>query len=85
MPLYTYTGLAPSCYTGLTGSSHDDLLVLHLQNRMKLNPGISRILAQRRKLGFEEELVHGAAMADDFADLQFTILGKGRPYSSSVW
>ena len=52
---------------------------------MNLKPGLSRILAQRRKLGFEEELVHGAGVADDFADLQFTILAKGRPYSSSVW
>ena len=43
---------------------------------MKLNPGISRILAQRRKLGFEEELVHGAAMADDFADLPEVIYDR---------
>ena len=85
MPLDTYTGLAPSCYTGLTESSHDDLLVMHLQRRMKLNPGLSRILAQRRKLGFEEGLVHGAALTHDFAELQLTILDKGRPCSSSVW
>jgi hypothetical protein len=51
---------------------------------MKLNPGLSRILAQSRKLGFEEGLVHGATVANGFAELQLTILDKGRRYSSSV-